>query len=103
VVITPSLPTSFHKSQCDGWSSCMPTIVSIYSKHAGCVLRLLNRIDCYVWLYQKKLWLFMFEMHLISGITDGWQGGEPPSPAKLNVKTRPLPSLYIGIYYSVAD
>jgi len=45
----------------------------------------------------------MFEMHLISGITDGWQGGEPPSPAKLNVKTRPLPSLYIGIYYSVAD
>jgi len=42
----------------------------------------------------------MFEMHLISGITDGWQVCEPPSPAKLNVKTGPLPSLYIGIYYS---
>jgi len=34
-----------------------------------------------VWLYQKKFRLFMFEMHLISGITDGWQGCEPPSPA----------------------
>ena len=32
----------------------------------------------------------MFEMHLISGITDWWQGCEPPSPAKLNVKARPL-------------
>ena len=74
--------------------------VSIYSKHAGFDLRLLNRTDCYVWLYQKKLWLFMFEMHLTSGITDGWQGCEPPSPAKLNGKTRPLPSGYIGIYYS---
>jgi len=46
------------------------------------------------------LCLFMFEMHLVSGITDGWQGCEPPSPAKLNVKARPLPSVYIGIYYS---
>jgi len=45
------------------------------------------------------MWLFMFEMHLISGINDGWQGFEPASPAKLNVKTGPLPSLYIGIYY----
>ena len=35
----------------------------------------------------------MFEMHLISGITD-----EPP-PAKLNVKTGPLRSLYFGSYY----
>jgi len=39
----------------------------------------------------------MFEMHLTSGITDGWQGCEPPSPAKLNVKTGPLASLYFGI------
>ena len=39
-------------------------------------LRCLNRTDCYVWLYQKNLWLFVFEMHLISGITDGWQWGE---------------------------
>jgi len=38
----------------------------------------------------------MFEMHLISGITDGWQGCEPPHPAKLNVKTGPLPSLHLG-------
>jgi len=42
----------------------------------------------------------MFEMHLISGITDGWQGCEPPAPAKLNVKTGPLPNLYFGICYS---
>jgi len=39
----------------------------------------------------------MFEMHLISGITDGWQG---VPPAKLNVKTGTLPKLYFGIYYS---
>jgi len=85
----------------------MPTIVPIYSKHAGCVLRLLNRTDLSR-VTIKKLWLFMFEMHLISDITDGWQGCEPPSPAKLNVKcknllnvkTGPLPSLYFGIYYS---
>ena len=64
-------------------------------------LRLLNHTDCYVWLHQKNLWLFfMFEMHLVSGITDGWQGCEPHPPTKLNVKTRPLPSLYFGIYYS---
>ena len=42
----------------------------------------------------------MFEMHLISGITDGWQECEPPPPAMLNVKTGPLRSLYFGIYYS---
>ena len=58
-------------------------------------LRLLKRTDCYVWLHQKKLWLFMFEMHLINGITD-----EPPPLPKLNVKTGPLRSLYFGIYYS---
>jgi len=53
--------------------------------------------DCDVWLYQKNLWVFMFEMHLISGITDE----PPPLPlAKLNVKTGPLRSLYFGIYYS---
>jgi len=40
----------------------------------------------------------MFEMHLISGIPDGWQGCKPP--AKLNIKTGPLPNLYFGIYYS---
>jgi len=45
--------------------------------------------------------MFMFEMHLISGITDEWQGCEPHrSPAKRNIKTGPLPSLYFGICYS---
>jgi len=80
----------------------MPTIVSIYSKskHAGCVLRLLNRTNCYVWLYQKNFWLFMFELHLISVITDGWQGANRLLSANLNVKTGTLPSLYFGIYYS---
>jgi len=33
--------------------------------------------------YQKKLWLFMFEMHLSSGITGRWQGCKPPSCQKL--------------------
>jgi len=42
----------------------------------------------------------MFEMHLISGITDGWQGCEPRPPTKPNVKSEPLSSLYFGIYYS---
>jgi len=43
----------------------------------------------------------MFEMHLISGTTDRWQGCEPSPPAKLNVKAGPAPtSLYFGIYYS---
>jgi len=73
----------------------MPNIVSIYSQHADFVLRLLNRTDCDVWFYQKYLWLFMFEMHLISGITD-----EPPPLAKLNVKSGPQRSLHFGIYYS---
>ena len=41
-------------------ASCVPIC------HAGCVLR----TDCDVWLYQKNFWLFMLEMHLISGITD---------------------------------
>jgi len=78
----------------------MPTIVLIYSKHADCVLRLLNGTDCYVRLYPENLWLIMFEMHLISGITDGWQGCEPSPPTKLNVKTGPLPSLFFDIYCS---
>jgi len=33
------MPESFHESQYDGWSSRLPTVVSIYAKHAGCVLR----------------------------------------------------------------
>ena len=78
----------------------MPTIVSIYSKQAYCILRLLNRTDCYVWLYPKNLWLFIYEMHLIIGITDGWLGCEAPPPTKLNVNAGSLSSLYFGIYCS---
>ena len=33
-------------NQYDRWSSGMSTIMSIYSKHVGCVLCLLNRTDC---------------------------------------------------------
>jgi len=36
-------------------------------------------------------------MHLISGRTDG-RGGANRTPAKLNLKPGPLPSLYFGIY-----
>jgi len=50
--------------------------------------------DCDVWLYQKNLWLFMFEMHLISGILTN------RPLAKLIVKAGPQRSLYFGIYYS---
>ena len=57
--------TNFHESQYDCLSSCMPTIVSIHSMHIGCVLYLLNRTDCYVWITRKNLQLFVCEMHLI--------------------------------------
>ena len=56
--------------------------------------------ESYRLLRVTLLWLFMFDMHLISGITDGWQGCKPPHPAKLNVKNGPPPYLYFGIYYS---
>jgi len=95
-----SFPTSFHVFQYDGWSNSMPSIVAIYSKHAGCVLHLLNRTDCYVWLYQKNVWLFMLEMHLISDIIDGWQECELPPSAKANVKNGPQTSLHFVICYS---
>ena len=41
-----------------------------------------------VWLYQKNFWLFMFELHLISGITDVWQGCEPPPLCQSKCKNR---------------
>jgi len=63
----------------------MLTVVSIYSKHDGCVLRLLNRIRETL---SKELWLFMFEMHVISGITDGWQGWEPTPICQAKCKNR---------------
>jgi len=37
----------------------------------------------------------MFEMHLISGITN-----EPPPPGQAKFKIGPLRSLYFSIYYS---
>ena len=49
------LPTSFNESQNDGWSSRIPTIVSIYSMHVGCILCLLIRIDCHVRIRRKNL------------------------------------------------
>ena len=39
------LPTSLNESQYDVWSSRISAIVLIYSKHADCVLRLLNLTD----------------------------------------------------------
>ena len=49
----------------------------------------------------KNLWLFVLEMHVISGVTKGDRGkGANLPPAKLNVSTGPSRSLYFGIYYS---
>jgi len=60
----------------------MPTVVSIYSMHAGCLLRLLNCTDCYEWIRLKNVWLFVFKMHLVNGITNGGRGGNrPPLPS----------------------
>ena len=69
-----------------GQAACQ--LLCRYTQSPRCLLRLLNRTDCYVRLYQKILWLFMFEMHLICGITDRWQWCEPP-PSKLNAKNGP--------------
>ena len=93
-----SLPTSFHESQYDGWSSCVTTIVSIYSKPGGCVLRLQNRTDCDVWLYPKKL----VAVHVWNA-PDHWHNWRTAPPSKLNVKTGTLRSLYFYIYYSLVS
>jgi len=71
----------------------------MYPKNAGSVLCLLNRTDYYVLLYQKNSWLFVLEMHLISGMTDGGKGCEPLPPGKLNVQSGPLPSLSFGSFF----
>jgi len=42
----------------------------------------------------------MFEMHLFSGIIDGWQGCEPQSSGQAKFETGPLLKLYFGSYYS---
>jgi len=61
----------------------MPTIVSIYSKHAGCVLRLLNRTDCYVTLSKELMavhaWNAPGQWHnwLVAGVRTA-----PPCQAK---------------------
>jgi len=47
----------------------------------------------------KELVAVCVEMHLISGVTDKWQGENRPL-GKLNVKTGPSPSLYFVIYHS---
>ena len=85
----------------DGQAACQ--LLGRYTQStlaASCVCWIVGLLIVTLWLYQKNLWLFMFEMHLISGITDWWQGCESPPPVKLNIKNGPLPILYIGIYYS---
>jgi len=99
-VITTSLPKSFHESQYDGWSSCMQTI---------CVDILKARwlrpafAESY-WLLRVTLSKDLVAVHVWNA-PDQWHnwrlaGVRTPSPVKLNEKTGPLPSLYIGIYYS---
>jgi len=66
------------------------------------LLRLLNHTDCYVWLYQKNLWLLIFEMHLISGMTDGWQGCKLPPPLAGDfgfLYSRSITDLLLFLYY----
>jgi len=49
----------FQRVSMNHWSSGIPTIVPSYSKHFGCVLCLLNRTDCYVWIRRKNWWFFV--------------------------------------------
>jgi len=52
--LDPSLlPTSFHEYQCHGWPSRIPTTLSSYWKHVGWVMRLVNPVDCYVWVMRS--------------------------------------------------
>ena len=56
------------------------------------------------WLLRVTLSKEVVTVH-VRNTPDQWHnwrvpGVRPPSPVRLNVETRPLPSLYIGIYYS---
>jgi len=93
-------PKSFHEYQYDGWSNRMPTIVSRYSKARWlrpafaesyrllCVTLSKELVAVHVWnaLDQWHNWR-------VAGVRTAFP------PAKLNVKTGPLPSLYFGIIY----
>jgi len=92
---------SFHESQYDGWSSRIPTIVSIYSEARWLCPMFAESYQLLCVTLSKNLWLFMFEMHLIHGITDGWQGCESPPPAKLNVKPGPGPHLASILVFTI--
>jgi len=59
---------------------------------------LLNRADCYVWLYLKNLWQFVFKMYLIIGITDGWQSCEPPPPLPTYCKCKNRAPILVLLY-----
>jgi len=48
----------------DRWSSRMPTVVSPYLKHVDLVLRLENRVDCYVWIRPMVLWVNSNKNHM---------------------------------------
>ena len=87
MVITPESSNEFPWIPVWRFSSRMPAIVSIHSKHAGCVCWI---VPIVTFDSIKRTCGCLFEMHLISGITDGCEPHRPP--AKRNVKTRPLPS-----------
>ena len=74
----------------------MSTIVPIYSKHAGCVCWIVSIVTC----ESIKRTCGCSCLKCTWSVTQltGRRGANPP--AKLNVKTGPLPSLHFGIYYS---
>jgi len=81
------------------WRLAKPHADYCVDLHKACLLRLLNRTDCYVWISRKKLRLFVFEVDLINSVTDKAGRGVRTAPlVKLNVKIAPPPSLYFGIY-----
>ena len=92
-----SFPTSFHESQYDGWSSpCQ--ILCRYTQStlaASCVCWIVLIVTCDT--IKRTNGLFMFEMHLITGRTDGWQVCES-FRCQAKCKIPALPRLYFGIY-----
>jgi len=59
-----------YESQYDRWSSRVPTVVSTYSKHFDCVLHLMNRVDCYVWIRRKVQYALEQSLKTILQIRD---------------------------------
>ena len=100
-MITPSLPTSFHESQFDGWSNRMPTIASIYSNHgllpALAELYQLLRVTPSKEIVAVHVWNTPDQWH-------NWRVARVRTafPVKLNVKTGPFLACIsaCSIYYS---